>query len=136
MQGQPPGSKLDTREVFILGLVEETPDISLAEIAERLMVDAPPQPFPRSPEVFAEAFPKLIRRAALQAIARSGRKCGLFGDQTPFIEKVLTSEYDRYDAVGLRHDARFSSPEITDGALEVDDRLVHLFMEMLPTKTP
>ncbi len=35
-QGQPPGSKLDDHEAFILGLVEETPDISLAEIAERL----------------------------------------------------------------------------------------------------
>jgi len=35
-QGQPPGSKLDAHEAFILALVEETPDISLAEIAERL----------------------------------------------------------------------------------------------------
>jgi transposase len=35
-QGQPPGSKLDEHEAFILGLVEETADISLAEIAERL----------------------------------------------------------------------------------------------------
>ena len=35
-QGQPFGSKLDKHEAFILGLVEETPDISLAEIAERL----------------------------------------------------------------------------------------------------
>ncbi len=35
-QGQPPGSKLDKHETFILGLVEETPDISLAEIAGRL----------------------------------------------------------------------------------------------------
>lgn len=35
-QGQPPGSKLDKHEAFILGLVEETADISLAEIAERL----------------------------------------------------------------------------------------------------
>jgi transposase len=35
-QGQPPGSKLDPHEGFILGLIEETPDITLAEIAERL----------------------------------------------------------------------------------------------------
>ena len=35
-QGQPPGSKLDKHEAFILGLVEETADISLVEIAERL----------------------------------------------------------------------------------------------------
>ncbi len=38
-QGQPPGSKLDEHEAFILGLVEETPDISLAEIGERLLKD-------------------------------------------------------------------------------------------------
>ncbi len=38
-QGQPPGSKLDKHEAFILGLVEEIPDISLAEIAERLLAE-------------------------------------------------------------------------------------------------
>lgn len=35
-QGQPSGSKLDAHEAFILGLVEETPDMALHEIAERL----------------------------------------------------------------------------------------------------
>src|SRR4051794_16770670 len=35
-QGQPSRSKLDPHEVFILGRIEETPDITLAEIAERL----------------------------------------------------------------------------------------------------
>ena len=38
-QGQPPGSKLDAHEAFILGLVEDTPDISLGEIAEKLLVE-------------------------------------------------------------------------------------------------
>ncbi len=36
-QGQPPGSKLDAVEAFILGLVEERKDISLSEIVERLI---------------------------------------------------------------------------------------------------
>jgi transposase len=35
-QGQPSRSKLDPHEVFILDLIEATPDITLAEIAERL----------------------------------------------------------------------------------------------------
>ncbi len=35
-QGQPGGSKLDVHEAFILALVRERPDISLAEIAARL----------------------------------------------------------------------------------------------------
>jgi len=38
-QGQPSGSKLDAHEAFILGLVEETPDMALHEIAERLMAE-------------------------------------------------------------------------------------------------
>ena len=35
-RGQPPGSKLDAHEAFILNLVEEKPDIALHEIAEQL----------------------------------------------------------------------------------------------------
>ncbi len=38
-QGQPPGSKLDDHEAFILDLVEEAPDITLGEIAERLLAE-------------------------------------------------------------------------------------------------
>ncbi len=35
-QGQPSRSKLDPHEAFILALIEEAPDITLAEIVERL----------------------------------------------------------------------------------------------------
>ena len=35
-QGQPSRSKLDPHEAFILGLIKETPDITLCEIADRL----------------------------------------------------------------------------------------------------
>lgn len=35
-QGQPSRSKLDAHEAFILGLIDEAPDITLAEIADRL----------------------------------------------------------------------------------------------------
>ena len=38
-QGQPPGSKLDAHEAFILGLVEQYPDISLGEIAGQLLTE-------------------------------------------------------------------------------------------------
>jgi len=38
-QGQPSHSKLDPHEAFILGLIEATPDITLAEIGERLARD-------------------------------------------------------------------------------------------------
>lgn len=38
-QGQPSHSKLDAHEAFILGLIEEVPDITLAEIGERLAAE-------------------------------------------------------------------------------------------------
>jgi transposase len=38
-QGQPGGSKLDVHEAFILGLVADRADISLAEIAEALATE-------------------------------------------------------------------------------------------------
>ena len=38
-QGKPKGSVLDAHEEFIFGLIEEAPDITLEEIAERLAQD-------------------------------------------------------------------------------------------------
>jgi transposase len=38
-QGQPSRSKLDVHEAFILGLIAEAPDITLAEIGERLAIE-------------------------------------------------------------------------------------------------
>ena len=38
-QGQPSRSRLDPHEAFILALIDETPDITLAEIAEQLAME-------------------------------------------------------------------------------------------------
>ena len=38
-RGNPGGSKLDAHGVFLLGVVETDPDIGLAEIAQRLVVE-------------------------------------------------------------------------------------------------
>lgn len=38
-QGQPPGSKLDAHEAFILGLLADEKDIALREIAEKLAME-------------------------------------------------------------------------------------------------
>ena len=38
-QGQPSRSKLDAHAAFILGLIEDAPDITLAEIGERLAAE-------------------------------------------------------------------------------------------------
>ena len=39
-QGQPPRSKLDPHRDFLLGLVEAEPDITLAEMQQRLLSEA------------------------------------------------------------------------------------------------
>lgn len=51
-QGQPSGSKLDAREAFILGLVEATPNISLAEIAPRLAAEHGVSAYPATVCIF------------------------------------------------------------------------------------
>ena len=38
-QGQPSRSKLDAHEAFIFGLIEDAPDVTLAEIGERLAAE-------------------------------------------------------------------------------------------------
>lgn len=45
-QGKPPRSSLDAHEGFILGLLEETKDIALTEIAERLVAAHGPRVHP------------------------------------------------------------------------------------------
>ena len=54
-RGQPPGSKLDGHETFILGLLEQTPDISLEEIAQRLLAE---RTVSASPSTVCEFFKK------------------------------------------------------------------------------
>jgi len=39
-QGQPKRSKLDAHRAFLLGLIEAEPDISIAEMQERLRIEA------------------------------------------------------------------------------------------------
>src|SRR3954469_17497367 len=67
-QGQPSRSKLDPHEVFILGLIEETPDITLAEIAERLAAEHRVRVVPSTVWMFLDkhgvTFKKRRRRSA------------------------------------------------------------------------
>jgi hypothetical protein len=76
---------------------------------------------------FAQAFPKLVRGAALQALA-GYRKEG-FGDldEAGFLKAVLTSTGDHFAAVGLGEEVRFDTPDVGGGALHLDGELVHLF---------
>ena len=53
-QGQPSRSKLDAHEAFILGLIEEAPDITLAEIGERLATERGVQAVPSTVWLFLD----------------------------------------------------------------------------------
>ena len=53
-QGQPSGSKLDAHEAFILGLIEAVPDITLAEIGERLAAEHGVQAAPSTVWLFLD----------------------------------------------------------------------------------
>jgi len=53
-QGQPSRSKLDPHEAFILGLIEEAPDITLAEIRERLAAERGVQAAPSTVWLFLD----------------------------------------------------------------------------------
>lgn len=54
-QGQPPGSKLDEHEAFILDLIGNVKDIALAEIAERLAKERGVQACPATIWYFFDA---------------------------------------------------------------------------------
>ena len=53
-QGQPSHSKLDAHEAFILGLIEEAPDVTLAEIGERLAAERGVQAAPSTVWLFLD----------------------------------------------------------------------------------
>ena len=53
-QGQPSRSKLDAHEAFILGLIEAAPDITLAEIGERLATERGVQAVPSTVWLFLD----------------------------------------------------------------------------------
>lgn len=53
-QGQPARSKLDAHEAFILGLIQHAPDITLAEIGERLAAECGVRVAPSTVWLFLE----------------------------------------------------------------------------------
>ena len=68
-QGHPPGSKLDSHEDFILGLVALRKDISLHEIAGATLFYLPPYSPDFNPIEIAFSKPKaLLRKAAARTV--------------------------------------------------------------------
>jgi len=75
-QGQPPGSKLDTHEAFILGLVEESRDISLAEIAARLLAERSLRAAPSTVWLFFAKRGITFKKRRRMPQSSSARTCG------------------------------------------------------------
>ena len=80
-----------------------------------------------SPEPLGKLLPKLIRSFALDAIDQ-GEVTGELKPEAvlPFLRSVAQAEIQRFPALGLGEDVRLNGADLTGGALEVGDRLIHL----------
>jgi hypothetical protein len=76
---------------------------------------------------FADAYPKLVRGAALQALAGFEATHDRSLDERAFLDAALRAPGERFPAVGLGEEVRIDTAEIAGAALELDGRLVHLF---------
>jgi transposase len=77
-QGKPKGSKLDAHADFILGLIEVTPDITLAEIAARLVAERGVRAVPATVWYFFDrrgiTFKKRLRTPVSKSATTSPRR--------------------------------------------------------------
>ena len=80
-QGQPGGSKLDAHEAFIFGLVEETLDMALHEIAERLAAESRVSAYPATVWRFFDKRGITFKKTG----ARGGTRTRRRGAQAPLL---------------------------------------------------
>lgn len=85
-----------------------------------------------SERTFAQAYPKLTRGSALQALAGYEWVGQRAFDELQFLRKALSAPADRFPAVGLGEELRIDAGEIGGGALQLDGGLVHLFAFLRP----
>jgi len=80
-----------------------------------------------SNKAFAEAFAKLVRGSALQALAGFNIEANAVLEDGEFLSEVLRASGERFPAVGLGEEVRFDTSEIGGAALELEGTLIHLF---------
>jgi Lhr-like helicase len=80
-----------------------------------------------SERTFAQAFPKLVRGSALQAVAGYEKEDRRALDEDHFLRSALSVPTDRFPAVGLGEELRIDTGDIGGAALRFDGGLVHLF---------
>ena len=80
-----------------------------------------------SPEPLGKLLPKLVRSFALDAIDQ-GEAAGAVTPEAvlPFLRSAARAGTQRFPALGLGEDVRLNGTDLTGGALEVGDRLIHL----------
>ena len=76
-------------------------------------------------EPFAKVFPKVVRSYGLDALDQQHSKAGA-REAADLLDAVSKATEERYPAVGLGEDMRFSSSEVQGGALAVAGRVLHL----------
>jgi hypothetical protein len=79
-----------------------------------------------SERAFTMASPKLVRGAALQALAGYRNRQTTLSEKS-LLEGALAINGDRFAGVGLGEEVRFDTAEFGGGALLLDGELIHLF---------
>lgn len=81
-----------------------------------------------SPRAFEHTLEKLVGSYAMEAIMKRDKPSGQVAQEevSAFIDALTGIEADRYPAIGEGEDLRFDQLGLTGGALQVEDRLVHL----------
>jgi hypothetical protein len=80
-----------------------------------------------SKRAFAQAYAKLVRGSALQALTGFPMDANTSLEDHQFLSAVLSAPDDRFPAVGLGEELRYDTGEIGGGALELEGSLIHLF---------
>src|SRR5205085_7610182 len=76
-----------------------------------------------SEQMFAHAFPKLLRGSALQVLTAGECQEGALTNDHRFLAEALTASGHRFPAVGLGEEMRIDSDSVGGGVLEVDGAL-------------
>jgi hypothetical protein len=93
-----------------------------------------------SPETLRTYLPKILRSYALDALANQTLAPVKAKDEEAerLLDSILELDAKSFPAIGLGHDLRIDSPDITGGALTHEGRVIHLaaFHTSLPQPAP
>ncbi|WP_163266214.1 IS66 family insertion sequence element accessory protein TnpB [Chelativorans alearense] len=149
-QGQPSRSKLDAHEAFILGLIEEVPDITLAEIGECLAAEQNVQAAPSTVWLFLDrrgiTFKKRRRTPTSSSAPTSEGTpiCVLFPPGTSVQTAGFFAQSDRmrHDGIGMSlyakrlEKGRFIWPQAKDGTVSLTSAQFACLLDGIDWRNP